>query len=268
MTARISWAACALALTTQGCAWGEGRGFTTLEETRVSARIDRDDGGSPAELTTDRGYLVHLESAELFVEDVALEQGNAEPEAAHFDPAHPPEGYSLCHGGHCHSEDGRLVPYEEIEQERAGAGTAYATVVSIPVNSRVDLLGGDLVRVREASPSRELPRAELQRLTLHAGSLHVRGSVRAGAAAEALPLSVDLEAHTSMQLAVHADIDRDMPSAVRAVVVVAVPRTLFDGVDFGRLAEQGSVTLADAESPHAEPLLRALAASELRFELH
>ena len=268
MTARVSWVLCVLALTMQGCAWGEGTGFATLEETRITAQIEREEGSPTDQFTTDGGAVVQLESAELYLEDVLLEQENADPDAAHFDPAHPPEGYSLCHAGHCHSDDGRLVPYEEIEQEQATGGTAYATVVSIPVHSRIDLLGGGTLRVREASPSRELPRAELQRLTVHAGSLHVRGSVRMLEGGERLPLVVDLEAHTPMQVAVHAHVDRDTPAGVRAAVAVLVPGTLFDGVDFARLAEAGSVTLSDPESPHAEPLLRALAESELRFELH
>jgi hypothetical protein len=136
------------------------------------------------------------------------------------------------------------------------------------VHARVDLLGSGALRVRDASPSRELPRAELQRLTLHAGSLHVRGSVRVLQTGQTLPLIVDLEAHTPLQVAVHAHVDRDTPASVRAGVEVVVPSTLFDGMDLEAHAAAGSVTVSDAESPHAEPLLRALAASDLRFELH
>lgn len=271
MSVRAAWAACVLALNAQGCAWSEGSGFATLSETEVSARIERDGASAPAELTTDLGYVVQLESAELYVEDVLFEQGEAGREDAHFDPAHPPEGYSLCHAGHCHNEDGRLVAYAEIEGESGGGG-AHATVVSIPVFSRLDLLRGGVLRVREASPSRELPLVELQRITLHAGSLHLRGSVRAGPGGQTLPASlsllVDLELGAPVHASVHVDIDRDTPADVHAVVDAVVPRTLLDGVDFAGLAEEGAVSLSDVESTEAEPVLDALADSELRFELH
>lgn len=48
--------------------------------------------------------------------------------ASAFDPAAPPEGYSLCHNGHCHADDGRLVSYEDIAAELAGGGGAEAVL--------------------------------------------------------------------------------------------------------------------------------------------
>jgi hypothetical protein len=271
MSARAAWAACVLALNAQGCAWSEGSGFATLSATEVSARIEGDDASAPAELTTNLGYVVQLESAELYVEDVLFERGDAGSEDAHFDPAHPPEGYAQCHAGHCHSDDGRLVPYAEIEGESA-AGGAHATVLSIPVFSRLDLLGGGVLHVRQAAPSRELPLVELQRITLRAGSLHLRGSVRAGPGGETLPASlsvlVDLEVGAAVHASVHVDIDRDTPADVHAVVEAVVPHTLLDGLDFAGLAVEGAVSLSDVETTEAEPVLDALAESELRFELH
>lgn len=270
MSARRS-VVCALALSTPGCAWNEGRGFATLEETRVSARVQQEPASALAEITTDLGYVVRLASAELYVEDVVLEQVAAGGGDAHFDPAHPPEGYSLCHSGHCHSEDGRLVAYEEIEQEAASAGETYAPVASIPVYSGLDLLAGATRRVRQVQPSDELPRAELQRVTLHAGALQLRGSVQSGPGGEslpqALPLVVDLELRIPLRAAVHVDIDRDSPAHVRAVVEVTVARALLDELDFVRLAQAGTVSLSDVESPLVDPVLDALAGSELHFEL-
>lgn len=258
-------AICALALSAPGCTWGEGSGFATLESTHVSAQLQLDER-TPDELTTDLGYVVQLESAELFVEDVVLEQGGQTEHGAQFDPAHPPDGYSSCHAGHCHSDDGRLVPYAEIEAERAASGEEYTAVVSVPVHAPLDLLRGGPLRVRHAQPSAELPRAELERVTLHAESLRIRGSVR-DATGVSLPLHVDLALHASLRAAVHVDIDRDTAARVRATVELAVPASLLDGVDFARFADAGSVTLSEPTSPAAEPVLDALDESELRFEL-
>lgn len=265
------WVVCALALSAPGCAWNEGSGFATLKETQVSARVQPDQASALAEITTDLGYVVQLESAELYVDGVVLEQASEGGTGAHFDPANPPDGYSLCHSGHCHSEDGRLVDYEEIAEEAASTGETYTSVASIPVYSGLDLLAGGALRVRQVEPSAELPRAEVQRVTLHAGALRLRGSVQSGPGGEtlpeALPLSVDLELGVPLRAAVHVDIDRDSPAHVRAVVELIVPRTLLDELDFVRLAEAGTVSLSDVESPLVDPVLETLAESELYFEL-
>ena len=53
-----------------------------------------------------------LEIETLTVEFAAVSAVQTTSAGAGFDPAQPPEGYSLCHNGHCHSADGRLVAYE------------------------------------------------------------------------------------------------------------------------------------------------------------
>ena len=47
----------------------------------------------------------------------------------------PPPGYSLCHGGHCHTTDGGIESYEEIEAKLAGGGAV--TVDSVPPTAGV-----------------------------------------------------------------------------------------------------------------------------------
>jgi hypothetical protein len=261
---------CGLSLGAVGCTWGEGEGFATLRGAEVSARIERDSQAS-FELETELGYAVLLELAELQLDELILEQSTGEGGEAHFDPANPPDGYSLCHGGHCHSDDGRLVDYAEIERELATSGAAFAPLVRLPADARFDLLTGVAQELGDVQPSRELPRAEIARVTLRASALRMRGTVRGGPAnalPDAVPLSVELALSAPFRADVHADIDRDTPEHLHAGVELVVPHGLFDAVDFAAMVQDGSVSLSDAETERAEPVLEALAASELRFELH
>lgn len=57
---------------------------------------------------------IDTQSIELRAIDVRAPAASTEA-VNEFDPANPPPGYSLCHGGHCHADDGSLVDYEEIE---------------------------------------------------------------------------------------------------------------------------------------------------------
>jgi hypothetical protein len=81
---------------------------------------------------------------EVSVEAVEFIAG--ETSALSFDPANPPPGYTLCHNGHCHAADGRLVDYADIAAELAGGATSGPALV----------LGGGVVRIDGATPAADL----------------------------------------------------------------------------------------------------------------
>jgi hypothetical protein len=81
-------------------------------------------------LRTSDDYRVTVESVRLEVD--ALELVAGESGVLSFDPANPPPGYSLCHNGHCHADDGRLVDYADIEAELAGGGGATGPLIAVP----------------------------------------------------------------------------------------------------------------------------------------
>lgn len=78
-------------------------------------------------IATSDDYLVTLSELSLEVPslEVVMDAGGA---AEAFDPASPPTGYSLCHNGHCHADDGALVSYDDVTAE-LGASAGRATAV-------------------------------------------------------------------------------------------------------------------------------------------
>jgi len=74
-------------------------------------------------------YRIALTELEITVDSLTFVAG--ESAALAFDPADPPAGYSLCHSGHCHSDDGRLVDYADIAAELAGGGSSGAPLVTL-----------------------------------------------------------------------------------------------------------------------------------------
>ena len=89
-----------------------------------AARLD-DEG----RLVTPGDWAIALETPIAHVDSVTLTMAG-EAGTLSFDPAEPPPGYSLCHNGHCHADDGRLVDYEDIELE-------LATACPVPVGTEL-----------------------------------------------------------------------------------------------------------------------------------
>jgi hypothetical protein len=155
------------------CAWRDGGPFgevtveLTTRWTDVPAR-----GGAWQKLASDYEVLVTSASA-TFGALSLVDVGTA---ALNFDPADPPPGYSNCHSGHCHADDGRLVPYEEIAAEIAGGG-GPAAVLALAVGSRELRTGGSAVLPCDAGVC-ALPLATIGRVELPIVRLELAGQVR------------------------------------------------------------------------------------------
>lgn len=121
-----------IALAAVGCAfddgqpWGEAR---IAIEAAFEVSADRLEGDA---IRTNNDYRVRVIAAELSTDAVVVRFA-ASGGAQAFDPADPPPEYSLCHNGHCHHEDGRLVDYEDITIELAGGGPSIAAPVLEPI---------------------------------------------------------------------------------------------------------------------------------------
>lgn len=119
-------------LISAGCGLGPGQGWTRVEsEVQVvwDAEERLDDAG---QVKTSKSYLLDFSPVEVTVESVAFESVDGD-EGASFDPGLPPEGYSLCHNGHCHNANDELIPYETIRLELGGNSSS-----SIWVTQAVD----------------------------------------------------------------------------------------------------------------------------------
>lgn len=246
----LQLAGCAL---TAGAPWVELAGGTFAARFEPGARAVGD-----GEVVTDTAARFRLDVFEIEVTAVDLEelQGAGGVE---FDPANPPEGYSLCHGGHCHAADGALVDYSEIVAELAGGRASLVTVAGWPVDDPIDLRAG-AVRPLGQPEGAALPQVTLTRAVVRVAGGRIAGELRPDGG-EAAPFDLTLG-----PLDVSADlgfeVGLDAPPRVRLEADWPIDGTLFDGLDVATLAGDG--TLPDAiaravpEALSLQPLSAAL----------
>lgn len=248
--------ACALALV-PGCVWGDGEPFGTVEvELDARWREDPSRGGAWQKLASDFEVEVTAASATLG----ALALIDAGTAALNFDPANPPPGYSNCHNGHCHADDGRLVSYEEIAAEVGGGGGPSA-VLALPVGARPLLPGGGGALACGDDPC-DLPRARIRRVELPVLRLELAGRVRD----TRQPPRIDGEVAWTLALdraddaapataAVELPVDRAHEPDIALAVGFRPTAALLDGVGFERAGTGPFAIEADAASVtaiHAE----------------
>jgi hypothetical protein len=249
------------------CAWDAGEPFATLSphlEARVHAPAGRDVGmgwqklASEYEVRIDR---MDIEAGELALVDTGLG-------ALGFDPANPPPGYSLCHNGHCHSDDGRLVSYEDIAAELA-QGSAARRVVVLPVGA-LDLVAGES-RQLACVPGCDLP---LARITL--ASLDVTRVQAAGLVRDRL-VPARIEGELGFTLVWSADsplvltgtveliADRAHDPDVRLNIELLISSKIFDSVIWAELG--GAPFVLDADADARAAVLDALGEVALSMEI-
>lgn len=196
---------------------------------------------------------------------------SAATSAVAFDPAAPPEGYGLCHGGHCHADDGRLVPYEEIEAELAGGGAkAEESVTLMPEGSALALtLDGVPVPVTlGACPDQcAVGAVRLVSATADLERLRVVGTVfdrRPGDAArlppEGLPIALEIPVGAALVAPIAGAFGLDEPASAQVTATLLIQQTLFDSIDFASLVSPGGAPAGDAL---LEALSKAAASSVL-----
>lgn len=211
-------------------------------EVEVQARFDPDEGRIDEEgrLKTSGDFALTLDEVEASFDALTVVLAGAG--AADFDPANPPEGYSLCHNGHCHSDSGALVDYEVIALEIAG-GTAGARV-TVGLDDEPAALSAASVDVDaipcEAGPC-DLPRGELSGLELTLASLWVSGTAfdrLTGDKARLPPEGVAFEAAVEVPTAILAQLAGSIgpgePVGLNLGVGFALPPELFDDIDFSQ----------------------------------
>jgi hypothetical protein len=259
---RSSAAATSLLLlggTLAGCTFQDGEYFAQIRpqlSVTFVAREDRVIDARWQKLAS--GYEVRLEKASLQVESVQLLAAGAGATAAAFDPARPPAGYSLCHNGHCHADDGRLVPYEEIAAATgSGGGAGPRPVLSFAVGEAFDLL-------LESPGFRPLPcpattecavgRVHISQVKLTVSALRLEGQVRssegAALAGDQGHFVIDLTAApekplVSLQTTLDLPADNRHPPQVDLLVALGIGAEVLDGLAWPTLVgADGSVSLA------------------------
>lgn len=248
-----------IALLLLGCTLDAGHGFGELASATLDAALvpgDARDLGGGAVLTN-LAYTVTPTVMTLELGSVALLELQGAGGAT-FDPADPPEGYGLCHGGHCHRDDGALVDYADIEAELAGDGASFQAVATLPVDTTVDLLAGAHLDLEPESPI--LPKADVSKLTLGVGAFHLEGT--AADDVSTWPLTVDLPLSAALGAGFDLGLDRASDPVIDLAVALEPGGTLFDDLDFATLAADGAVILDEPDAAAALTLSTALLAVE------
>jgi len=231
-----------------GASWGTVRAELVIAFAPPAERLD--DG----RLKTARDYRVEVERIDVGVRALSLFAG---AQGATFDPADPPSGYSLCHNGHCHSADGRLVPYAEIgggsEGETIAAFVGGAVTLDDGVGAvAVPLSGCPPAGCDIAAPTRLTAVAlEIERLEVTGRAFDPSGQARLPS--EGTPFAIAVASSV-----IDAPLDAAFGPAERLGLAISarlvVPPHLFDDVDFavpadgwtelvrGQLEEHAAIT--------------------------
>jgi hypothetical protein len=238
-----------LCLAGPACTLEPGGWFGSLSASLTAAyglRPDRDAGDGWQRLSND--YQVKVTAARLELGDIRLLAAGEGSAMARFDPARPPAGYSLCHNGHCHRADGRLVPYAEIEAELAGgqgAAGLTAAVTLIPPETLDLLVPSD--EALPCTPDCNLDRGRILRAAAPVTVLSIEGAVRDGRQPPRLvetPFRWQLAgggdaaaAPPTLEGELDLPLDRRHPPVVDLGLRVELGAAIFDGVDFAALAQ-------------------------------
>lgn len=269
---RITTLAC-VAVPLAGCTFQPGVAFGTLTGATLDVRFQPpasrlDELGR---LKTDTGYRVTLDMLRLVPRtlDFQTTSGSA-GSGGSFDPANPPPGYSLCHGGHCHRDDGALVAYEDIEAELSGGTLKTVTALSLPVKTGFDLIPGPAASasLTDCQPGCELDRGTWSKAVLDLATISASGSVedptsfnRLGGQVRPWSFSFSPDAFSQK---VDVRIDRDQGERLAVVATFALTEKLFDQIDFQALANATTSPLVlDASNATPNQLAENLAQSRL-----
>jgi hypothetical protein len=107
-----------------GCAVSDGEPWGWARADISASGPIVESGGEPADGIT-------VESVEAFANiRLAETRTSSGGDGSSFDPASPPDGYTLCHNNHCHAENGDLVSYEDVREELASSGGSTTVTIA------------------------------------------------------------------------------------------------------------------------------------------
>jgi hypothetical protein len=263
------------ALGLAGCAFDRGEPFGVLTgtiEARYALSADRDRGGGWQKLDSEHELRIDAASSSVDLVEVARAALGGE---RGFDPSRPPEGYGLCHNGHCHRDDGALVPYAEIEAELATTGAEPALSLLPSAGGAADLLAPAPIALGCGGAclleAGRLVRARVALARLEASGL-ARGGLPGASLAGEIPLRLraDLlgrEGAPRLDTALDVVLDDEAPPHVALALGLTLGAALFDGVALATLERRpdGAIEISAAANPQAlVTVLEHLGEAELR----
>ena len=192
---------------------------------------------------TSRNYSIEVSEVELHLGSVTL---NLVPAGTNqdFDPANPPEGFSLCHNGHCHADSGELVSFEDVaiiaaQREGDAGGVTQAIDARMLLSSTPTA-----VPLSECSDACQTNFGELASVDLNVVGISFEGRVfdtlqEARLSDEGVPISATIPLNLNLQRKVGTAADKSTPVGIGVDVDLVLDGTLFDKIEWADLL-QGS----------------------------
>lgn len=233
-----------LSLLLSGCAADSGLPWGEVEatiEARLAVPTDR---LRPQGFATASGFVVQLTSFAVTTASVSF---TIEPPGADssFDPANPPEGFSLCHNGHCHAADGSLVEYDIVALSAGGAGLA-TRLVPAEAQLQPPLPSGQAATAPlSLGCSDDLcryGRGELSSVALRVAELRMAGRIFDGGSggslpADGAPFDLIVALDTDVTAAAQIPFGPDHDPGVKLGIGLALPISLIDAITPDSIAE-------------------------------
>lgn len=225
-----------------GCAFDDGDPWGALSvELTASA---------PLAFRTAEGASVELDAVTVTVDAVALYPGEAG--AQDFDPANPPEGCTLCHGGHCHCGDA-LVTYAELAARSAGDTPPLVTLTAPDAIALAD--APSPVPLAGCAPC-DLPRATLTRARLTLSRLALTGQ----SSTRDTPIAIDAALTADVDTLVEIPFDRAHDPSTRLTLALRLPPELLDGIDWDSMPSPDAIEALIADNIATHTTLTATVA--------
>jgi hypothetical protein len=254
-----------------GCAADLGLPWGEVEATIEAGLEVPSDRLRPQGLATASGYVVQLTSLAVTSASVTF---TVDPPGADssFDPANPPEGFSLCHNGHCHAADGSLVDYDIVALSAGGAGRS-TRLVPAAAQLQPPLPSGQAATAPlSLGCSDDLcryDRGELSSIALRLAELRMAGRIFDGGSGGSLPadgapfdliVALDTEVTAAAQIPFGPDDD----PGVKLGIGLALPISLIDAITPDSVADPTLFApLAETKVREAAKLNLSVARSSL-----
>ncbi len=227
-----------------GCALDDGLPWGRLDpvvDARFVVPADRLQGD---EVVTANGYAIRVAEVKLSFASLAVSVTPPGAAPAGFDPADPPEGYGLCHNGHCHADDGSLVPYAEIEAGLGGSAVSRELVLPIGISAPLRAEPAT-VAVTCAPKVCELDRGIVSAAQLRFDALQVTGRVfdrgpSGRVPASGVDIAIDVPLDADLLVPLRWPVDKDHRPGIAATFEVALSASVFDEFDWAAVADQAA----------------------------
>ena len=259
----LSVAACAVE---PGEGWGELAG-----EVRIAFDTRTDDETFP----TSTNYALTFDEVQLTVEGVEFQApgSSGTGEAIEFDPANPPPGYSLCHNGHCHADDGSLPSYDEVrERLRAEAGGTEDRLLTTLRVPQTALLPGSVestdIRAPHCEPSCTITEmTSIHSVDMQVSRLQASGTVSDRRSVKRVedntPWDLDVDLDATLRAPVDIVIDEESEPIVFVDAMFTLNPRIFDR----EWADVVTPTTSSLPEEEEEQLIEALLNSEWSVDI-